>query len=96
MSVPETESAQAAERAAAAPGKADPSNDPRLPWQGKPRAADIFCWLGIVLSGVFYWALLPLRVLYCAVQVLPWHRCGQTSGSAHWRPSSQGPGVHGK
>jgi membrane protein DedA with SNARE-associated domain len=62
MSVPETESAQAAERAAAAPGKADPSNDPRLPWQGKPRAADIFCWLGIVLSGVFYWALLPLRV----------------------------------
>ena len=60
------ESAQAAERAAtaaaAAPGKADPSNDPRLPWHGKPRAADIFCWLGIVLSGVFYWALLPLRV----------------------------------
>ena len=66
MSVPETGSAQAAERAAAAaaaaPGKADPSNDPRLPWHGKPRAADIFCWLGIVLSGVFYWALLPLRV----------------------------------
>ncbi len=54
MSVPETESAQAAERAAtaaaAAPGKADPSDDPRLPWHGKPRAADIFCWLGIVLS----------------------------------------------
>src|SRR5690349_12050511 len=62
MSVPETESAQAAELAATAPGKADPSNDPRLPWPGKPRAADIFCWLGIVLSGVFYWALLPLRV----------------------------------
>ncbi len=66
MSVPETESAQAAERAAtaaaAAPGKGDPSNDPRLPWHGKPRAADIFCWLGIVLSGVSYWALLPLRV----------------------------------
>ena len=69
MSVPETESAQAAERAAAAaaaaaaaPGKADPPNDSRLPWQGKARAADILCWLGIVLSGVFYWALLPLRV----------------------------------
>jgi membrane protein DedA with SNARE-associated domain len=66
MNVPETESAQAAERAAtaaaAAPGKADPSNDPRLLWHGQPRAADIFCWLGIVLSGVFYWALLPLRV----------------------------------
>jgi membrane protein DedA with SNARE-associated domain len=66
MSVPETESAQAADRAAAAaaaaPGKADPPDDPRLPWTGKPRAADIFCWLGIMLSGVFYWALLPLRV----------------------------------
>jgi membrane-associated protein len=66
MSVPETESARAAERAAAAaaaaPGKADPPGDPRLPWQGKARAADILCWLGIVLSGVFYWALLPLRV----------------------------------
>ena len=66
MSVPETESAQAAERAAtaaaAAHGKADSPDNPRLPWHGKPRAADIFCWLGIVLSGVFYWALLPLRV----------------------------------
>jgi membrane protein DedA with SNARE-associated domain len=66
VSVPETESAQAAERAAAAaaaaPGKADRWNDPRLPWHGKPRAADIFCWLAIVLSGLFYWVLLPLRV----------------------------------
>ena len=66
MSVPEPESAQAAERAAtaatAAPGKVDRGNDPRLPWHGKPRAADIFCWLGIVLSGLFYWALLPLRL----------------------------------
>jgi membrane-associated protein len=66
MSVPETESAQAAEGAAtaaiAAPEKADPWNDPRLPWHGRPRAADIFCWLGIVLSGLFYWVLLPLRV----------------------------------
>ncbi len=66
MSVPGTESAQAAERAAAAaaaaPGKADPQDDPRLPWHGKPRAADILCWLGIALSGLFYWVLLPLRV----------------------------------
>ena len=66
MSVPETESAQAAERAAAAtaaaPEKADWWNDPRLPWHGKPRAADIVCWLAIVLSGLFYWVLLPLRV----------------------------------
>ena len=66
MSVPETESAQAAERAAAAAAaaleKAERWNDPRLPWHGKPRAADIFCWLAIVLSGLFYWVLLPVRV----------------------------------
>jgi len=48
--------------AAATPGTAGPRADPRLPWQGKARTADILCWLGIVLSGVFYWALLPLRV----------------------------------
>src|SRR5438552_18045041 len=48
--------------ATAAAEKADPLSDPRLPWHGKPRTADILCWLGIVLSGVFYWALLPLRV----------------------------------
>ena len=66
MSVPETEPAQTAERAAtaaaAAPKKADASDDSRLPWQGKARAADILCWLGIVFSGLFYWALLPLRL----------------------------------
>jgi membrane-associated protein len=66
MSVPGSESAQAAERtviaAAAAPQKADRWSDPRLPWRGKPRAADIFCWLGIVLSGVLFWLLLPFRL----------------------------------
>src|SRR5215831_21282319 len=62
MSVPETEPAQPTEGAAAAPGKAEPWSDPRLPWLGKPRTADILCWAGIVLSGVFFWALLPLRV----------------------------------
>jgi membrane protein DedA with SNARE-associated domain len=66
MSAPETESAQAedgpASAGTAAPAKADPWNDPRLPWHGKPRTADILCWLGIMLSGVLYWALLPLRV----------------------------------
>src|SRR5215470_13605889 len=62
MSVPETESAQAAEPAGAGSEKADRWADPRMPWAGKPRAADILCWLGIVLSGLFYWALLPLRL----------------------------------
>jgi membrane protein DedA with SNARE-associated domain len=70
MTVPGAESAEAepaaeveaAADAPAAPQKEDPWNDPRLPWHGKPRTADILCWAGIVLSGLFYWALLPLRV----------------------------------
>jgi membrane-associated protein len=66
VSVPETESGQAVEQAAtaatAAPTKADRWDDPRLPWHGKPRAADICCWLAIVASGLFYWVLLPVRV----------------------------------
>jgi membrane-associated protein len=45
-----------------APQKGSPWNDPRLPWHGNPRTADILCWAGIVFSGLFYWALLPLRV----------------------------------
>jgi membrane-associated protein len=66
MSVPGAEPAQPTEGAAtaatAAPEEAEKWNDPRLPWLGKPRTADILCWAGIVLSGVFFWALLPLRV----------------------------------
>jgi membrane protein DedA with SNARE-associated domain len=65
MSVPGTESGEAAASpaaVAAAPEMADPWTDRRLPWTGTPRAVDIICWLGIVLSGVFYWALLPLRL----------------------------------
>jgi len=71
MSAPEAESAEAAdaegaaaaaENAAATAPPKDPWNDPRLPWLGKPRTADILCWAGIVLSGLFYWTLLPLRV----------------------------------
>jgi len=34
-------------------------DDPRIPWSGRPRLVDILCWAGIVLSGVYYWALLP-------------------------------------
>jgi membrane-associated protein len=66
MSASETESPQpagcAAAVAAAVPGKTGPGEDPRVPWQGKPQIADILCWLGIVLGGLFYWVLLPLRV----------------------------------
>jgi membrane-associated protein len=36
-------------------------DDPRLPWAGKPQRADILCWAGITLSGLFYLAMLPFR-----------------------------------
>jgi membrane-associated protein len=36
-------------------------NDPRVPWTGRPGRADLLCWLGIVLSGIYYWAMLPFR-----------------------------------
>ena len=36
-------------------------DDPRIPWAGRPRRVDILCWAGIVLSGIYYWALLPFR-----------------------------------
>ena len=44
-----------------AAGRPAGSNDPRVPWAGKPRLADILCWAGITLSGIFYWAILPFR-----------------------------------
>jgi membrane protein DedA with SNARE-associated domain len=72
VSVPETESTQtgtpdqtgsaADPEESAQPGAPSPWNDPRLPWSGRPRKQDILCWAGIVLSGIFYWALLPVRV----------------------------------
>jgi membrane-associated protein len=40
---------------------ADPWSDPRLPWEGKPRRADILCWAAITLSGLYYLVLLPFR-----------------------------------
>lgn len=36
-------------------------DDPRLPWSGKPRRADILCWAGITFSGLYYLLLLPFR-----------------------------------
>ncbi len=44
-----------------APARADPWDDPRLPWVGKPRRVDILCWAGITISGVYYLILLPFR-----------------------------------
>jgi membrane protein DedA with SNARE-associated domain len=53
---------EAAPAPAAGSGPPPRRDDPRMPWQGKPGTADILCWLGIVASGVLYWALLPLRL----------------------------------
>ena len=51
-----------AEQASADGGQHRPAwDDPRVPWAGKPGRADILCWAGIALSGIFYWATLPLR-----------------------------------
>jgi membrane-associated protein len=36
-------------------------NDPRVPWIGRPGRADILLWAAIVLSGIYYWAMLPFR-----------------------------------
>jgi membrane-associated protein len=36
---------------------------PDLPWSGRPRRADLICWAGIALSGVYGLALIPLRPL---------------------------------
>ena len=42
-------------------GTASPWDDPRLPWSGKPGRADILCWAGIVLTSLYYFALMPFR-----------------------------------
>jgi membrane-associated protein len=51
--------AQAEASAPAPGGPAGTWDDPRLPWSGKPRRVDVLLWAGIVLSGIYYWALLP-------------------------------------
>jgi membrane-associated protein len=43
------------------PAPSDPWHDPRLPWLGKPRPADIACWAAITVSGLYYLILLPFR-----------------------------------
>jgi membrane protein DedA with SNARE-associated domain len=40
---------------------ASPWDNARLPWEGKPRRADIACWAAITLSGLYYLILLPFR-----------------------------------
>ena len=45
----------------AGPATARGWDDPRLPWAGRPRAADIVCWAAITLSGLYFVLLLPFR-----------------------------------
>jgi membrane-associated protein len=49
------------ERKAGRAQPGSPWDDPRLPWSGKPRTADIICWAGITFSGIYYLVLLPFR-----------------------------------
>jgi membrane-associated protein len=62
----ESESPADAESAAQAEASAGGAprggaNAAQLPWQGQARKVDIICWAGIVLSGLYYLALLPFR-----------------------------------
>lgn len=57
----QTPQAEAEPQEGAEPGERDPWSDPRLPWQGKPRRADIACWAAITLSGLYYLVILPWR-----------------------------------
>jgi membrane-associated protein len=52
------EAEPAGEPARPQPGAWD---DPRVPWHGRPQRADILVWAAIVLSGIYYWAMLPFR-----------------------------------
>ncbi|HEY2579528.1 MAG TPA: VTT domain-containing protein [Streptosporangiaceae bacterium] len=45
----------------ASPKPASGRTDAQLPWIGQPGRADIICWAGIALSGVYYLILLPFR-----------------------------------
>jgi membrane-associated protein len=36
---------------------------PGLPWAGRPQRADLVCWAGIALSGLYALALIPVRPL---------------------------------
>jgi membrane-associated protein len=58
---PQTPSPQPGPGGEPAAGQRSPWNDPRLPWSGRPRRIDILLWAGIVLSGIYYWAMLPFR-----------------------------------
>lgn len=67
MTAPEPAASAAEPGSSPAPGEgqAEPQpgrlDDPRLPWAGRPRKADIVCWAAIMASGIYYLSLLPFR-----------------------------------
>jgi membrane protein DedA with SNARE-associated domain len=36
-------------------------DDPRMPWKGKPGRADMVCWIGIAVIGIYGLVMMPLR-----------------------------------
>jgi membrane-associated protein len=56
---PQTQNPEPEATAQAAGAPRGTWDDPRVPWSGRPRRVDIVLWAGIVLSGLYYWALLP-------------------------------------
>lgn len=36
-------------------------DDPRMPWKGKPGRADLVCWIGIAVVGIYGLVMMPLR-----------------------------------
>ncbi len=57
---PQTQTPEPGATAQAAGGPRGTWDDPRVPWgTGRPRRIDVLCWAGIVLSGIYYWTLLP-------------------------------------
>jgi membrane-associated protein len=56
---PQTQDPEPEESVQVGGGQRGMWDDPRVPWSGRPRRVDIVLWAGIVLSGLYYWALLP-------------------------------------
>jgi membrane-associated protein len=62
VSTPDAEASQAQPAAVVAqPAQQTAVVRPQTPWEGKPRRIDIACWAAIMLSGIYYWVILPFR-----------------------------------
>ena len=60
-------------------------DDPRMPWKGKPGRADMVCWIGIAVVGVYGLIMMPLRAYLVVAQPRPaggTHRVAVRTGRA--------------